>query len=104
MVGQRISKRNSHIASYLTMAIKLSQLPLPASANPSKFMDFGREVIGVNPGKLTPLEFQQVKDALYKVSLRSFDIRSPNFCGFSTMYYCSAMSLSLPKNSTLSPR
>lgn len=49
------------------MAIELVPLPLPASADPSKFADFGREVKGVNPGALSPEEFEQVKDALYKV-------------------------------------
>ncbi|KAH0837865.1 taurine catabolism dioxygenase TauD, TfdA family-domain-containing protein [Lanmaoa asiatica] len=32
------------------MAIDLTPLPLPASADPSYFVDFGREVKGVNPG------------------------------------------------------
>ena len=49
------------------MAIELVALPLPASADPTKFADFGREVKGVNPGTLSPEEFEQVKDALYKV-------------------------------------
>lgn len=51
----------------LPMAIELVALPLPASADPTKFADFGREVKGVNPGTLSPEEFEQVKDALYKV-------------------------------------
>lgn len=49
------------------MAIELAPLPLPASADSSKFTDFGREVRGVNPGALTPDEFQEVQDALYRV-------------------------------------
>lgn len=49
------------------MAIELSPLPLPASADASKFADFGREVRGVNPGALSPEEFEQVQEALYKV-------------------------------------
>ncbi|KIJ95268.1 hypothetical protein K443DRAFT_683161 [Laccaria amethystina LaAM-08-1] len=48
------------------MAIELVPFPLPASADPSKFADFGREVKGINPGTLSPEEFEQVKDALYK--------------------------------------
>ncbi|KII94299.1 hypothetical protein PLICRDRAFT_101133 [Plicaturopsis crispa FD-325 SS-3] len=48
------------------MAIELVPLPLPPSADPSKFADFGREVRGVNPGALSPEEFEQVQDALYK--------------------------------------
>jgi hypothetical protein len=50
------------------MAIELLPLPLPASADASKFKDFGREVKGVNPGELTPEEFEEVKKALYTVS------------------------------------
>ena len=51
------------------MTIDLVPLPLPASADASKFTDFGREVRGVNPGKLTSEEFKEVQDALYKVCL-----------------------------------
>jgi len=48
------------------MAIELTPLPLPASADPSYFVDFGREVKGVNPGELTPAQFAEIHDALYK--------------------------------------
>jgi hypothetical protein len=51
------------------MAIELVPIPLPTSADTSKFVDFGREVKGVNPGVLTPGEFKEVQDALYKVLL-----------------------------------
>lgn len=50
------------------MAIELTPLPLPASADPSYFVDFGREVNGVSPGELTPAQFSEIYDALYKVS------------------------------------
>ena len=49
------------------MTIELTPLALPASADPSKFADFGREVKGVNPGTLTPEQFQEIREALYKV-------------------------------------
>lgn len=49
------------------MAIQLSSLPLPETADPSKFADFGREVKGVDPGTMSPEQFEQVKEALYKV-------------------------------------
>jgi hypothetical protein len=49
------------------MAIELTPLPLPTSADPSKFTEFGREVKGVNPGNLTAEQFNDVQDALYKV-------------------------------------
>jgi xanthine dioxygenase len=49
------------------MAIELLPLPLPASADASKFADFGREVKGLNPGDLNSAQFEEVRDALYKV-------------------------------------
>ncbi|KAF8120901.1 taurine catabolism dioxygenase [Boletus edulis] len=48
------------------MTIELTPLQLPASADPSYFVDFGREVKGVNPGELTPTQFAEIHDALYK--------------------------------------
>ncbi|XP_006453935.1 hypothetical protein AGABI2DRAFT_196515 [Agaricus bisporus var. bisporus H97] len=48
------------------MAIELAPLPLPASADASKFANFGREVIGLHPGKLTPEQLKEVQEALYK--------------------------------------
>jgi len=48
------------------MAIELTPLPLPASADASKFANFGREVKGVHPGKLTPEEFKEIEELLYK--------------------------------------
>ena len=52
---------------HILMTIELTPLPLPASADVSKFVDFGREVKGVNPGTLTPEQFQEIQEALYKV-------------------------------------
>jgi hypothetical protein len=49
------------------MAIELIPLPLPASADASKFADFGREVKGVNPAEFTPEQFKEIEEALYKV-------------------------------------
>jgi hypothetical protein len=49
------------------MAIDLAPLPLPASADASKFVNFGREVKGIHPGKLTPEEFKEIEQLLYKV-------------------------------------
>ncbi|KAL4067233.1 hypothetical protein V8B97DRAFT_937829 [Scleroderma yunnanense] len=54
------------------MAIELTPLSLPTSADPSKFVDFGREVKGVDPGNLTPEQFAEVHDALYKHSALLF--------------------------------
>ena len=49
------------------MAIEVEPLPLPSSADPSKFADFGREVKGVDPGQLTDEQFKEVQELLYKV-------------------------------------
>ena len=49
------------------MAIETAPLPLPPSADPSKFTEFGREVKGVNPGTLTAEQFKEVEELLYKV-------------------------------------
>jgi hypothetical protein len=51
------------------MAIELSPIPLPASADPSKFTNFGREVKGVNPAGLSPEHFKEILEALYKVNI-----------------------------------
>ncbi|KAL1741280.1 hypothetical protein HDZ31DRAFT_45769 [Schizophyllum fasciatum] len=48
------------------MAIELVPLPLPPSADPSKFQHFGREVRGVDPANFTEEEFKEIEDALYK--------------------------------------
>ncbi|KAK0222612.1 hypothetical protein EDD85DRAFT_861781 [Armillaria nabsnona] len=48
------------------MAIEFVPLPLPVTADPSKFTTFGRQVKGVDPGKFTPEQFQEIRDALYK--------------------------------------
>ena len=49
------------------MAIEFTPLPLPAFADPSKFVEFGKEVKGVNPGALSGQDFETIKEALYKV-------------------------------------
>jgi len=48
------------------MAIELLPLPVPASANVEKLVDFGREVKGVNPADFTLEEFKEIEQALYK--------------------------------------
>ena len=42
-------------------------LTLPPLADPSKFSNFGRQVIGVDPGNLSPSEFVEIQHLLYKV-------------------------------------
>lgn len=49
------------------MAIQIEPLPLPPSAIPNHFIDFGREVKGVNPAELTPEQFKEIEQLLYKV-------------------------------------
>ena len=51
-----------------TMAIEVFPLPAPPTADAEKLKDFGREVRGVNPGALSPEEFKEVHDLLYKVT------------------------------------
>ena len=51
------------------MAIETVPLPLPPTADPSKFKDFGREVRGVHPGRLTDEEFKEIEQLLYKVRM-----------------------------------
>lgn len=51
------------------MAIEVVSLPLPPSADASKFADFGREIKGVDPGSLTPEQFKEIELLLYKVLL-----------------------------------
>ena len=49
------------------MAIEF--LPLPATADASRFFHFGRVVEGIDPGSLTePKVFAEIREALYKVS------------------------------------
>ncbi|KAF7974886.1 hypothetical protein HWV62_11025 [Athelia sp. TMB] len=48
------------------MAIELVPLPLPESADPTKFFNFGVEVKGVHPGHLHTEELTELIDILYK--------------------------------------
>ncbi|KDQ15603.1 hypothetical protein BOTBODRAFT_54500 [Botryobasidium botryosum FD-172 SS1] len=52
--------------------IQATPLPLPPSADASKFTEFGREIKGVNPADLTPDEFIQIQELLYKHSALLF--------------------------------
>ncbi|KAJ7143478.1 alpha-ketoglutarate dependent xanthine dioxygenase [Mycena crocata] len=54
------------------MGLQLTSLPLPASADASKFAQFGREVGGVDPGNLTGEQFKEIRDALYKYDVLLF--------------------------------
>lgn len=75
-----IDKGESHIPHFVSyihlpiqqlvleiMAIDLLPLPLPESADPTKFTNFGREVKGFDPATFSPEQFEELKDALYKV-------------------------------------
>jgi len=48
------------------MTIQTVPLTLPPSADPSKFVNFGREVIGVDPGNLSSSDFTEIQGLLYK--------------------------------------
>ena len=67
-IRARISLATKDIITYdIAMAIETFPLPLPPTADPSKFKDFGREVKGVHPGRLTDEEFKEIQQLLYKV-------------------------------------
>ncbi|EMD33818.1 hypothetical protein CERSUDRAFT_117892 [Gelatoporia subvermispora B] len=53
-------------------AIEIASLPLPPSADASKFFDFGRELRNVNPGALTAEQFKEIEQLLYKHSVLLF--------------------------------
>jgi len=57
--------------SIVEMSIETSTVPLtlPPSADPSKFSNFGRQVIGVDPGNLSPSDFAEIQQLLYKVTV-----------------------------------
>ncbi|KAA1477211.1 Clavaminate synthase-like protein [Dentipellis sp. KUC8613] len=48
------------------MAIELAPLPLPPSADASRFVNFGREVKGADLGHLDDSVFKQIEELLYK--------------------------------------
>ncbi len=50
------------------MTLETVPLTLPPSADSSKFSNFGRQVTGVDPGNLTPSDFAEIQQLLYKVS------------------------------------
>jgi len=57
------------------MTISTVPLTLPPSADPSRFSNFGRQVIGVDPGNLTPSDFAEIQQLLYQVrSHNTFDL------------------------------
>ncbi|KAF9011249.1 Clavaminate synthase-like protein [Cyathus striatus] len=53
-------------------AIDLIPIPLPPSANKEKLCDFGREVKGIHPGKLTQEQILKVEEALYRYNFLLF--------------------------------
>lgn len=63
-------KQHTRLLATVTsrMTIEVAPLPLPPSADASKFADFGREVKGINPGALTQEQLEEIKDLLYKVT------------------------------------
>ncbi|KAH9020427.1 Clavaminate synthase-like protein [Lactarius hengduanensis] len=64
------------------MPIQTVPLTLPSSADPTKFTQFGREVIGVDPGNLSPAEFAEIEQLLYTQQYaltRAFDPTSESY-------------------------
>ncbi|KAJ3781472.1 Clavaminate synthase-like protein [Lentinula aff. detonsa] len=54
------------------MTINLAFLPLPASAEPSHFLTFGREVKDIHPGNCTLEQLEDIKQALYQHEILLF--------------------------------
>ncbi|KAF9459848.1 taurine catabolism dioxygenase [Collybia nuda] len=48
------------------MSIQLTPLPLSPKADPVKMAEFGREIKGVDLNNVTPTQFAQIREALYK--------------------------------------
>jgi hypothetical protein len=55
------------VIDIVVMTIETVPLPLPPSADPSRFSNFGRQVIGLDPGNLTSSDFTEIQGLLYKV-------------------------------------
>lgn len=53
----------------MAAGVEFLSLPLPPSADASKFENFGKEVKGIDLGNLTPETFKTIEEALYKVRL-----------------------------------
>jgi hypothetical protein len=51
-----------------TSRLSFHLLDLPSSADPTRFVDFGRRVEGYLPGEATQKEVEEIQKALYDVS------------------------------------
>jgi len=80
------------------MSIQTESLALPPSANPQYFAEFGKEIKGVNPADLTPEQFKEIEQLLYKV----FFILCLDGLVFSSLLRCQ-YSLLLFRNVIMSP-
>ena len=101
------SPRPAQSSHYATMAnIQVLPLPLPPSADASKFTEFGREVKGVDPGNLTPEQFRHIEELLYKVRHPQWDaaLSRMGLTALSILPYSSAMRKSRRNSSMRSPR
>ena len=52
-------------------------LPLPPSTDPFRYSNFGRQVIGFDPGNLTPSDFAEIQDLLHKVQVQTVQVQKP---------------------------
>ncbi|WVW86554.1 hypothetical protein I302_108604 [Kwoniella bestiolae CBS 10118] len=55
-----------------TSSLTFSPIPLPPSANPKYFSDFGRKVDGFDPSQMTPSQKDEIINNLYKHSVLLF--------------------------------
>ncbi len=58
------SKFQKLLSVDIEMTFRTVPLALPPSADPLKFSNFGRQVIGANPGDLSPSEFSEIQQLL----------------------------------------
>jgi len=55
------------------MPIQTVPFTLPPSADPSKLSNFGKEVIGVDPGNLSSSDVAEIQQLLYEVPILCAD-------------------------------
>lgn len=100
--GGKVKAQPSLPVTSTTMAIRTVPLALPPSADPSKLVDFGREVIGVDPGNLSSSEFAEIRQLLYKVPILHSHSDTPRLplisSSSSTIYSSSEMQTFLPSS------
>lgn len=65
---------------------KYKPIPIPPSADPAKFKDFGRQVEGFEPDNVTSEQMEEIMDMLYRVRATKFVDLHRNQMLISTLY------------------